>query len=147
MGRLEQSWAFGRCGRPAWGLRGGICTCLEASGRVFQTGFWKKQASLPAFLLWYRISACRWGFCLLICLFLPSGWHIPQVVGGLRAGSKTGHLKHVEKNNRTKSHSCFYYHHLPAVLSNVGDKNTPMRIFFWSKFWTNAAVTVSITSG
>ena len=66
---------------------------LESLGSVFQTGFWKKQASLSAFLFWYVIPSCRWNFYLFVyfsqvdCAF-PRQWE-----DGLGANSKTRSLK------------------------------------------------------
>lgn len=69
-------------------------TYLESLGSVFQTGFWKKQASLSVFFFWYEIPSCRWNFYLFICLFFPSGLCIPQQwEDGLGANCKTRSLK------------------------------------------------------
>lgn len=86
-----------------------------------------QQTSLPT-------RSCR-GCPTCVDLFIPTKQEAHSPWGG-SAGKQTmvgrwggvGHcLKYFEKKNKTtKSLAGFCYHHVPAVLNNVSDKNTPM---------------------
>lgn len=134
-----------RCGAPASTIMPGRFQ------KLFQIHIRKKptsqQTSLPT-------RSCRGG-PTCVDLFIPTKQEAHSPWGG-SAGKQTmvgrwggvGHcLKYFEKKNKTtKSLAGFCYHHVPAVLNNVSDKNTPMwtGIFFWPRWQTTAVVTVSL---